>query len=138
MLCCVQRVAPVARPSGPRMVALRDKPFVAFAMVDSLVAALYNEVLSLALPLWLVAYSHGPVTLVSAALLANTAGCVTLQVWASRGTHTAADAVSVTRRGALVVGASCVLFGLTAGGSPWFVGVLVLAAATVHVYALAA
>jgi hypothetical protein len=127
------RVAPAVRPGGPRIVALRDKPFVAFAVVDGLVAALYNQLLSLALPLWLVAYTHGPVTLVSAALLVNTIGCVTLQVWASRGTHTAADAAAVTRRGALVVGASCVLFGLTSGGSPWLVGILVLAAATVHV-----
>ncbi|MFG2039893.1 MFS transporter [Dactylosporangium sp. NPDC048998] len=128
------RVAPATPPpSGPRIVALRDKPFVAFAMVDGLVAALYNELLSLALPLWLVAYTHGPVTLVSAALLVNTIGCVTLQVWASRGTHTAADATGVTRRGALVVAASCVLFGLTSGGSPWLVGVLVLMGAAVHV-----
>lgn len=128
------RVAPTIRPGrGPRIVALRDKPFVAFAVVDGLVAALYNQLLSLALPLWLVAYTDGPVTLVSAALLVNTVGCVTLQVWASRGTHTAADAATVTRRGALVVGASCVLFGLTAGGSPWLVAVLVLVAATVHV-----
>jgi hypothetical protein len=54
-------------------------------------------------------------------------------VWASRGTHTATDAIPVTRRGALVVAASCVLFGLTADRSSWVVGALVLAAATVHV-----
>ncbi|MEU5940230.1 MFS transporter [Micromonospora sp. NPDC047548] len=128
------RVAPAKAPaSGPRMVALRDRPFLAFALVDGLVAALYNELLSLALPLWLIAYTHAPVTLVSAALLVNTIGCVTLQVWASRGTHTAADAIPVTRRGALVVAASCVLFGLTADRPSWLVSVLVLVAATVHV-----
>lgn len=127
------RVAPIAPPPGQRMVAVRDKPFLAFAMVDGLVAALFNQLLSLALPLWLVAYTHGPTLLVSAALLVNTIGCVTLQVWASRGTHTAKDAMAVTRRGALVVGASCVLFGLTAGRSPGLVAVLVLIAAAVHV-----
>lgn len=63
----------------------------------------------------------------------NTIGRVTMQVWVSRGTHSAADAIAVTRRGALVVGASCVLFGLTAGRAAWLVRVLVLAAATVHV-----
>ena len=77
--------------------------------------------------------THAPATLVSAALLVNTLGCVTLQVWASRATHTAADAVPVSRRGALVVAASCVLFGLTADRSARLVGVLVLAAAAVHV-----
>jgi hypothetical protein len=114
-------------------VSLRDRPFVAFALVDGLVAGMYNELLSLALPLWLVARTHAPATLVSAALLVNTIGCVTLQVRASRGTHDAFDAIAVTRRGAFVVAASCVLFALTAGRSSWLVGALVLAAATVHV-----
>jgi MFS family permease len=128
------RVTPAKAPvNGPRMVALRDRPFLAFALVDGLVAALYNGLLSLALPLWLIAYTHAPVALVSAALLVNTIGCVTLQVWISRDTHTAADAIPVTRRGAVVVAASCVLFALTAGGSPWLVSALVLVAATVHV-----
>src|SRR5215475_1014214 len=104
------RVAPSTPPArGPRMVVLRDRPFLAFALVDGLAASLYNELLSLALPLWLVAYTHAPVTLVSVALLVNTIGCVTLQVWASRGTHTAADAIPMTRRGAFVIAASCVL-----------------------------
>jgi MFS family permease len=124
----------VARPAGvSRLAALRDRPFVAFVLVDGLVASLYNALLSLALPLFLLAYTHAPAFLVSAALLVNTVGCVTLQVWISRGTHTAADAVPVSRRGALLVGASCVLFGLSAGRSARLVGVLVLAAAVVHV-----
>ncbi|MDG4821064.1 MFS transporter [Asanoa sp. WMMD1127] len=127
-------VARVARPAaGPRLVALRDRPFVAFALVDGLVAALYNGLLALALPLWLVSRTHAPAALVSAALLVNTIGCVTLQVWASRGTDTAVAAVPVSRRGALVVAASCVLFGLTAGRGARVAGVLVLGAAAVHV-----
>ncbi|HTF11331.1 MAG TPA: hypothetical protein VK659_24465 [Asanoa sp.] len=100
----VDRVAPPA--GGSRLAALRYRPFMAFVLVDGLVAA---------------------------ALLVNTIGCVTLQVWISRGTHTAVDAVPVSRRGALLVGASCVLFGLTAGRSARLVGVLVLTAAVMHV-----
>src|SRR5262249_37678359 len=98
-----------------------------------LAAALFNDMLSLALPLWLVAYTHAPVTLVSVALLVNTIGCVTLQVWAARRTHSASDAIPVTRRGAFVVASSCVLFSLTAHRSSWLVTVLVVVAATVHV-----
>ncbi|MEV0715094.1 MFS transporter [Asanoa sp. NPDC050611] len=127
----VTRVAPP--PDGPRLAALRDRPFLAFALLDGLVAALYNGLLALALPLWLVTRTHAPATLVSAALLVNTIGCVTLQVWASRGTDTAASALPVSRRGALVVAASCVLFGLTGGRSPRVAGTLVLLAAAVHV-----
>jgi hypothetical protein len=128
------RVAPVVRPADrPALVALRDRPFLSFALVDGLVAALYNDLLSLALPLWLVAYTHASLTLVSVALLVNTAGCVALQVWAARGTHTATDAIAVTRRGAFLVAAACVLFGLTAGRPPWLVATLVVSATLVHV-----
>jgi hypothetical protein len=115
------------------MVALRDRSFMAFALVDGLSSALYNEMLSLALPLWLVASTHAPAALVSVALLINTVGCVTLQVRAARGTETAAAAVPVARRGALVVAGACVLFGLTAHRPSWLVGALVVAAAIVHV-----
>ncbi|GAA2391633.1 MFS transporter [Dactylosporangium salmoneum] len=129
----IERPAVVPAPvGGPRMVALRDRPFMGFALVDGLAAALYNEMVSLALPLWLVRYTHAPVALVSAALLVNTIGCVTLQVWASRGTATAADAIPVGRRGALVVAGACVLFGLTEHRASWLVGALVVLAALVH------
>jgi len=128
------RVAPVVRPADrPALVALRDRPFLSFALVDGLVAGLYNDLLSLALPLWLVAYTHASPALASVALLVNTAGCVTLQVWAARGTHSAADAIAVTRRGAFLVAAACLLFGLTAGRPPWVVAALVVSAALVHV-----
>ncbi|SNS88770.1 Major Facilitator Superfamily protein [Asanoa hainanensis] len=128
------QVTRVLRPAGgPRLAALRDRPFVAFALVDGVVASLYNGLLALALPLWLVTRTHAPAALVSAVLLVNTIGCVTLQVWASRGVSTASDAVPVSRRGALVVAASCVLFGLTAGRSARLAGALILTAAAVHV-----
>jgi hypothetical protein len=128
------RVRPATRPAnGPALVALRDRPFLAFALVDGLVGALFNDLLSLALPLWLVASTHASPTLVSAALLVNTAGCVTLQVWAARGTHTAHDAMAVTRRGAFFVAGACVLFAATAGRPSWLVAALVIAAAVVHV-----
>jgi MFS family permease len=124
----------VARPAAaPRIVALRDRPFLAFALVDGFVAAMYNELLSFALPLWLLAYTHASVVLVSMALLINTMGCVLLQLWASRGTHTAAAAIPVGRRGALVVAASCVIFAATSGQPSWLVAALVATAAVVHV-----
>jgi predicted MFS family arabinose efflux permease len=128
------RVRPATRSANsPALVALRDRPFLAFALVDGLVGALFNDLLSLALPLWLVASTHASPTLVSAALLVNTAGCVTLQVWAARGTHTAREAIAVTRRGAFFVAGACVLFAATADRPAWLVAVLVLAAAVVHV-----
>ncbi|WP_157641559.1 MFS transporter [Longispora albida] len=134
ILTRARAVPPVPKPAdGPRMVALRDKPFLTFALVDGLMASMYNEMLSIALPLWLVAQADGPLWLVPAALLVNTIGCVTLQLWASKGVDTPQAGIRTGRRGALVVGASCVLFGLTAGLPSWAVIGLVLAAAVVHV-----
>ncbi|MFI5493729.1 MFS transporter [Actinoplanes sp. NPDC051859] len=127
-------VAPVRAPSGgPKLIALRDRPFLTFVLLDGLVAALYNDMLSLALPLWLVAHAGGPAVLVSAALLVNTIGCVTLQVWAARNLHTAADAPRANRRGALLVAASCVLFALATDAPAALIGAAVLGAAAVHV-----
>lgn len=126
--------APVPVPAGSsRLVALRDRPFVAFALLDGLLSALLNFMLSLALPLWLLAYTDASAVLVSVALLVNTVGCVTLQVWAARGMRSAVDAPPALRRGTLLMAASCVLFALSAGAPAWLVAVLVTTAAAVHV-----
>ncbi|WP_027346980.1 MFS transporter [Hamadaea tsunoensis] len=128
------RVAPVAAPAtGPRLVALRDRPFLVFAAIDGLLSALYNAMFVVGLPLWLVARGGAPLWLVSASLVVNTAGCVLLQVRASRGIEGPAAAARASRRGALVVAASCVLLGLIGVLPVAGVIVAVLAAAVVHV-----
>jgi MFS family permease len=119
--------------AGPRFAALRDAPFLTFALVDGFLQALYNGLVRLGLPLWLVGRAAGPLWLVSAALLVNTVGCVLLQVWATRGVAETADAARLGRRGALVVGGSCLIFGLAAGTPVWAVVALILVAAVVHV-----
>lgn len=125
---------PPQRPTDePRLVALRDKPFLGFALVDGFLASLYNELLTFALPLWLAHRAGAPLWLVSAALLVNTVGCVLLQVWATNGTDGPSDGARAGRRGALIVAASCVLFGATAAAPVWLVIGLVIAAAVVHV-----
>jgi len=126
--------AVIERPAEqPRLVALRDRPFLSFALVDGLVAALYNELLTIGLPLWLTLHTDGPLWLVSAALLINTTGCVLLQVWASGGTDGLASAARTGRRGALIIAVACVLFGASTGMPAWAVCAGVLAAACVHV-----
>ncbi|MEU4422470.1 MFS transporter [Actinoplanes sp. NPDC024001] len=133
----ITRAAPArstrAPIGGPRMVALRDRPFLAFAALDGLVAALFNYMLTLALPLWLVARTDAPAALVSVVLLVNTVGCITLQVRATRGMQTLADAPPAIFRAALLVAASCVLFASTDAAPTWLVVVLALTAAAVHV-----
>ncbi|GAB3332113.1 hypothetical protein GCM10027452_05350 [Micromonospora halotolerans] len=131
----VRPAAPVpARPDDqPRLIALRDRSFFSFALVDGPVASLYNEMLSFALPLWLALRAHTLLWLGSAALVINTVGCVLFQVRATRGADGPADGARVGRRGALVVAGSCVLLGLTAALPVWLNCVVVLTAAAVHV-----
>ncbi|NUT34210.1 MAG: MFS transporter [Hamadaea sp.] len=134
----VTRVRPIgpapARPTDePRLVALRDKPFLGFALVDGFLASLYNALLTFALPLWLAHRAGAPLWLVSAALLINTVGCVLLQVWATNGTDGPADGARAGRRGAVIVAVACVLFAATAAAPVWLIVVLVVAAAVVHV-----
>jgi hypothetical protein len=131
------RVPEVARQPaperGPRLIALRDRPFLAFATLDGLLTSTFNDLISIGLPLWLAARTHAPLWLISAALVVNTAGCVLLQVRAARGVDGVPAGARVARHGAALIAAACVLFGLTAGLPSWAVGLLVLLAAVVHV-----
>jgi hypothetical protein len=114
-------------------VALRDRAFLVYALVDGLLASTYNDLLGVALPLWLAARTDAPLWLVSAALAVNTAGCVLLQVRAARGGDGPASGARLGRRGAMLVGFACVLFGLAGDRRVWLVGAMVLAAALAHV-----
>jgi len=122
------------RPAGgPRLVVLRDRPFLVFAALDGVLTSIYNDLLGIGLPLLLVLHTHAPLWLVSGALVINTLGCVLLQVWAAKGPDNLARGSRTSRRGAILVGTACVLWGLAGGHGPLLVGTLVLGAALVHV-----
>jgi MFS family permease len=128
-------VPPQARPAaGPRLIALRDRPFLAFAALDGLMTSTFNELIAIGLPLWLAARTHAPLWLISVALVINTAGCVLLQVRATRGIDGATAGAGVSRRGAAIIALACAVFGLTAGLPSLAVGLLVMAAAVIHVW----
>ncbi|GIE91366.1 MFS transporter [Actinoplanes regularis] len=127
-------VPPQVTPAGgPRLVALRDRPFLAFAALDGLLSSTYNDLLGIGLPLWLATGAHAPLWLISVALVINTVGCVLLQVRMSRGVHGLAAARRSALRGAVVVALACAVFAATAGRSPWAAGTLIGVAAVVHV-----
>jgi MFS family permease len=130
----VTAVPPQAKPeSGPRLVALRDRPFLAFVVLDGVLTSTFNDLIVIGLPLWLAARTHAPLWLISAALVVNTAGCVLLQVRAARGIEGLAAGSRIARRGSSIIAAACVVFAWTAGMPSWVVGGLVLVAAVVHV-----
>ncbi|GAA2888369.1 MFS transporter [Actinoplanes cyaneus] len=130
----VPGVAPQTTPvGGPRLVALRDRPFLAFAALDGLISSTYNDLLGIGLPLWLATGAHAPLWLISVALVINTAGCVLLQVRMTRGVDGLAAARRVALRGSALVALSCAIFAIAAGRSPWLAGTLIATAAVVHV-----
>jgi MFS family permease len=134
ILSRARAVPPQPRPAeGPRLVALRDRPFLAFAALDGVLTSTFNDLIAIGLPLWLAASTHAPLWLISVALVINTAGCVLLQVRATRGVEGAAAGARFSRRGAAVIAVACVVFGLTAGLPSPAVGLLIVLAGTIHV-----
>ncbi|MEU1845768.1 MFS transporter [Micromonospora sediminicola] len=126
-------VPPVPAPThGPRLIALRDRPFLAFTVLDGLMS-MHFSLTNIALPLWIAGHTHAPRWLVSACLLVNTVVVVLFQVRASRGTEELTGAGRAARRAGAFIGVACVLFA-AAGGVPAAVAVpLLLAGALVHV-----
>ncbi|MFI7429289.1 MFS transporter [Micromonospora sp. NPDC049836] len=126
-------VPPVPAPAhGPRLIALRDRPFLAFTVLDGLMS-MHFGLINIALPLWIAGHTTAPRWLVSVCLLVNTVMVVLFQVRASRGTEDLTGAGRAARRAGVVIAAACALFAAS-GGLPVAVAVpLLLGGALVHV-----
>ncbi|MGC4770552.1 MFS transporter [Micromonospora sp. DT44] len=104
------RRAPVDAPTrGPRLVALRDRPFLAFTLLDGLMS-MHFSLLTLALPLWIAGHTTAPVWMISVLTLVNTVLVVLLQVRAARAAVTLPGAARASRRAGAVIALACVLF----------------------------
>ncbi|GAB3801482.1 MFS transporter [Micromonospora zhanjiangensis] len=126
-------IPPVPAPThGPRLVALRDRPFLAFTVLDGLMS-MHFGLLNIALPLWISGHTHAPRWLISALMLGNTVVVVLFQVRAARGTEELSGAARASRRAGVAVALACVLF--AAGGlvSTGFAVVLLVAGSLAHV-----
>lgn len=126
-------VPPVPAPAhGPRLIALRDRPFLAFTVLDGLMS-MHFGLLNIALPLWIADHTTAPHWLISACMLVNTVTVVLFQVRASRGTEELPGAARAARRAGVVIAVACALFAAS-GGVPTAAAVaLLLAGALVHV-----
>ncbi|MFC0508551.1 MFS transporter [Micromonospora costi] len=126
-------VPPVPAPTqGPRLIALRDRPFLAFTVLDGLMS-MHFGLLNIALPLWIAGHTTAPHWLISACMLVNTVMVVLFQVRASRGTEDLTGAGRAARRAGAVIAVACALFAAS-GGVPTVVAVpLLLGGALVHV-----
>jgi len=118
----LSRLAPVpptpARTEGPRLIALRDRPFLAFVVLDGLLATHFG-LFEVALPLWIAHRTDAPRWLIAVLFLINTTAVVTFQVRAARGTDELSGAARASRRAGLALLVACCLYALsgTSGGA---------------------
>jgi len=130
------RLAPIppvpVLSDGPRLIALRDRPFLAFTVLDGLMS-MHFGLINIALPLWIAGHTSAPRWLISVLMLVNTGMVVLFQVRASRGTEEATGAARASHRAGVAIAAACALFAAS-GGVPLPGAVaLLVAGAFVHV-----
>ncbi|MFE5769490.1 MFS transporter [Streptomyces sp. NPDC056485] len=124
-------VVPEPAAGGPLWIALRDRPYLALTVLDG-VMAIQFKVLTVAVPLWLIAATEAPHWLISGTMLLNTAVVVTCQMRASRSIDTPAAGALAYRRSGLAFLLACVLISLTQDIPAWAAAILLLAGVAVH------
>jgi MFS family permease len=120
------------RGDGPRLVALRDRPFLAVTALNA-VMALHYALVDVALPLWVVHRTTAPKWVVATLLLANTVTVVLFQVRVSRGVATVADGARATVRAGFVLAGACVIYASSSLGGPAVAAALLLLGAFAQV-----
>ncbi|WP_244945132.1 MFS transporter [Couchioplanes caeruleus] len=132
----LSRLAPIpavpAPATGPRLIALRDRPFLAFVVLDGLMATHFG-LFEVALPLWVAHRTDAPRWVIAALFLVNTTAVVLLQVRAARGTDDLAGAAAASRRAGFALLAGCGLFALSGTATGAVTVALLMAGAALHV-----
>ncbi|MFI9645605.1 MFS transporter [Streptomyces sp. NPDC052040] len=101
-------------PRLSRNSALRDVRYVAVALVCGALE-LYQPLLTVGLPLWIVTTTDAPTPMVSGILILDTVLVLLFQVAVSRGAETPAAAARTLRRAGLWLALACLVFPLGAG-----------------------
>ncbi|MFD5141913.1 MFS transporter [Streptomyces sp. NPDC058401] len=109
--------------------ALRDGRFVLVTFTSG-VLELYQPLLTIGLPLWIVTHTTVPTALNSVLALTNTVLIVLFQVAVSRGSDTLPGAAAAQRRAGYLLALACPVFALSAYG-PTAVSAVTLVAGVV-------
>ncbi|GLW89617.1 MFS transporter [Actinokineospora globicatena] len=118
-------------PAAVSQAALKDVRFVAVAVVNGLIQM--NEViLTLGVPLWLVASTSAAPSVTAVVLIANSVLVVALQVLFSRRVTTADTAARALRRAGVLVAVACLIYSTSQGPAAWVVVLILLAGVTVQ------
>lgn len=132
LTCRVPHFVPLRRPAAERRwSAVADRPFVAFAAVNGVMAIQYQVPL-LPLPIWIATHSETPRWVVSAALALNTILCVLLQVRFGSRVATLGSGRAAMRNAGLLFLVSCPVFALLADVPAWAGVAVALAGVTFH------
>ncbi|MFD4946438.1 MFS transporter [Streptomyces sp. NPDC058239] len=124
-------VAPGPVVNGPRWIALRDRPYLLITALDG-VMAIQFKVLTVAIPLWLVAATTAPRWLISGTMLINTVIVIAFQVRVSRAIDSPAACGNAYRRSGVAFLVSCSLISLSAGIPTWASATLLMTAVVIH------
>jgi MFS family permease len=128
-------VPPVPAVAGgePALAVLRDRPYALVSFLN-MIMLLYMPLLSLVLPLWIVARTDAPRWLVSTLLVINTVGVVLFQVRVARRVDGLASASRFVRYSGVVMFAACAVFAVSAAETgAWVAGLVLLAGAALQV-----
>ncbi len=130
------RLAPIpATPhtgGGPRLTALRDRPFLLLTVLDGLLAINFG-LTEVAVPLWIADRTDAPHWMISVVFVVNTVTVVLLQVRLSRGTEGIPGAARASRRAGFALLAACAIFSTTSHSNGHLTMALLVLAALVHV-----
>jgi MFS family permease len=133
LLGALPPVAGFPRTAGPRLAVLRDRPYALVTLLNAILL-LRMPLLSVAIPLWIVARTAAPGWTVSALFVLNTVVVVLFQVRVAARPASIGTAARMVRRSGVLLLASCAAFALSAwGGTPWVAFAVLVAGALVQV-----
>ncbi|GAA2391756.1 MFS transporter [Streptomyces glaucosporus] len=119
------RPAAPAAHTGSGWQVLRDRRYAAVTLICG-VLSLQAQVLSFAVPLWVLQHTEAPPVLVSGIVAVNTVMVICLQIRFSRGADDDSRAARMCRNAGIALFAACALVAFTGGMSGWSATVLLL------------
>lgn len=119
------------RPIHPRRNVLTDRPYMSIVLTNALLT-LHYDVMTFALPLWIVQNTAAPRWTVSLVVVCNTAVVVLFQVRMARSSTTIGGAAAAVRRAGLFFLIAWSVIGLAQIGQPVMATILLCAGVLVH------
>ncbi|MEU0585667.1 MFS transporter [Streptomyces sp. NPDC006132] len=119
------RPAGKAERTGSGWQVLRDRRYAAVTLICG-VLSLQAQVLSFAVPLWVLQHTEAPPVLVSGIVAVNTVMVICLQIRFSRGAEDDRRAARMCRNSGIALLAACALVAFTGGMGGWQATVLLL------------